>query len=190
MAHREGVLGTTTSLTWTIFWDARIWQNFEKAKNGDFVTTRSCHMIALWFWNFMYISISPISTPYFNPIQKSFSPDPFLKLPKTSIFGSKGTNPWKIGGILGKFHLSKIPNMGGVYGGNDVFWGFEGCQFDFGHFWKFLKKFLKKRFFRPGEMVPSPAGFSCGYTFKNLHFSKNLKPPKSCRNKPNLGVWV
>ena len=24
-------------------------RKFEKAKNGDFVTTRSCHMIALWF---------------------------------------------------------------------------------------------------------------------------------------------
>ena len=151
-------------------------------------------VLTIWLPSGSETWCTSLSRPYLFPtsirFKKASISTHFWNYPKPQFLAPKGTNPWKISRILGKFHLSKIPNMGGVYGGNDVFWGFEGCQFDFGHFWKFLKKFLKKRLFRPGEMVPSPAGFSCGSTFKNTHFSKNFKTPKICLLLHDLGVWV
>ena len=94
---------------------------FWKAKIGEFATARSSHVIALCLWNCTHISISPTSTPYFNPIENWFNLTHFWDSPKTPISRSKGTSTRKIGWIFPKFHLSKISNLGAVYGGNDVF---------------------------------------------------------------------
>ena len=51
----------------------RIYQNYLKAKNFNFVTVRSHRIIINWLSNSMNIFISPISTLYFNPIQNRFN---------------------------------------------------------------------------------------------------------------------
>ena len=80
---------------------------------------------------------------------------------------------------ISKFLVTEICHASRVLGANVVNRGFEGCGFDFWHFFRFWKKLLEKHLFRPGKMTRSPGGCSCGSTFKNIHFSKKI--PKTPR---------
>ena len=80
---------------------------------------------------------------------------------------------------ISKFLVTEICHASRVLGANVVNRGFEGCGFDFWHFFRFWKKLLEKHLFRPGKKTRSPGGCSCGSTFKNIHFSKKYPKPQN-----------